>query len=249
MPAKWQQWMPFYIEAFLSSSSVQAMAPAARLGYICLLLRSWQSEDCTISSDPLALAEDSTLGDKQWAIHGPRILRKFDSVGESGRLRNAACYDRWLEAKRVFESRKQAAQKTNAARSAHGDRNGSVAHEERSADTRTTVVPVDVSVPISVNGDSGSELTLANWLFEELGIATDNSTRQIAADAVRLVAKEGGTTRTAAEFILHAARDALAAGEVVNRFWFTDRRYAGQKAKKTSRQRRIDEWRPADETG
>lgn len=85
--------------------------------------------------------------------------------------------------------------------------------------------------------DSGSELALAAWLFEEAGIVGDNSTRRIAAEAIRLLAKEGGTMQTAAQFILTIAKRAIAEGETINRFWFTDQRYRPQKPQKTRRER------------
>src|ERR1700678_549405 len=105
MPAKWQQWMPFRIDAFKGSPAVQAMHPCARIGYLYLLARAWQTDDCTVSSDALQLAEDSGLGDELWALHSPRILRKFEAVNGNGRLRNQVCFEEWSEAKRIYERR------------------------------------------------------------------------------------------------------------------------------------------------
>jgi len=102
MAAKWQQWIPFHIDRFMASLTVQAMHPAARWGYWCLITRPWQSEDCTVSADPLDLAAESSLGDELWSVHGARILRKFDLM-ENGRLRNQICYEEWEEARRIFE--------------------------------------------------------------------------------------------------------------------------------------------------
>jgi hypothetical protein len=116
MPAKWQQWMPFQIDRFKASPSVRAMHPAARIGYLYLLACQWQSADCSIPSDPLTLAEMSELGDELWAAHGPRILRKFEPVNGDGTLRNAVCYGEWLEAKRIFDARRVAADRTNQLR-------------------------------------------------------------------------------------------------------------------------------------
>jgi hypothetical protein len=117
MAAKWQQWIPFHIDRFMASLSVQAMHPAARWGYWCLITRQWQSEDCSITSDPLELAELSGLGDELWTAHGSRILRKFQPL-EDGKLRNPVCYDEWLEAKRVYDKRRESADRTNTERSA-----------------------------------------------------------------------------------------------------------------------------------
>lgn len=73
--------------------------------------------------------------------------------------------------------------------------------------------------------DSGSELGFAYWLLEEAGIPSCWSDRQIVAEAIRMLVKEGGTMQEAAGFILHQAKNAVAAGERVNRFWFSDQRY------------------------
>ncbi|HEV2174011.1 MAG TPA: hypothetical protein VGR71_10605 [Nitrospira sp.] len=104
MPAKWQRWMPFEIDAFRGSPSVQAMHPAARAGYLYLLADSWQTDDCAISNDAIELADRSGLGDELWAIHGPRILRKFETVEGTNKIRNAALFTRWLEAKAVYDA-------------------------------------------------------------------------------------------------------------------------------------------------
>ncbi len=131
MAERWQQWMPFHIDKFRGSPEVQAMHPAARLGYIYLLASAWQSDDCTVSSDPMDLATESGLGDELWAVHGPRILRKFAVAG--GRLQNAVLLREWAEARKVFEKRKSGAVRTNSARSAGAERTQTA----RPADTQT----------------------------------------------------------------------------------------------------------------
>jgi hypothetical protein len=91
---------------------------------------------------------------------------------------------------------------------------------------------------------SGNELMLANWLLEEANVPADNGTRRVAADAIRLLAKEGGTTHTAAQFILEAAVQAVADGDTINRFWFTDKKYKPQKPVKTKREKqREQQWK------
>lgn len=126
MAAKWQRWIPLDIDAFRGSPAVQAMHPAARIGYLYLLLDAWQTEDCTIPNDPIELADRSGLGDDLWAANGVRILRKFTPAIDSatgavmaGRLRNEVEFAKWLDAKRIFDSRKNAADRTNIARSPH----------------------------------------------------------------------------------------------------------------------------------
>lgn len=137
MPAKWQRWMPFEIDAFKGSPAVQAMPPAARLGYWYLLSDAWQTDDCTIPSDPIDLADRSGLGDELWAIHGPRILRKFSPIENTGRLRNEAEFERWSDAKRIYDARQNAADRTNKQRSPSRSPSADRADPARSLDTRT----------------------------------------------------------------------------------------------------------------
>lgn len=136
MAARWQQWMPFHIDRFRGSPDVQAMHPAARWGYLSLLASAWQSEDCTLSSDPIDLASASGLGDELWKQYGPRILKKFRSDGH-GHLKNYVLEEEWLEAKRIFEARVSAAKSTNASRSPHAHRTVTDGIAPRSADTIT----------------------------------------------------------------------------------------------------------------
>ena len=84
--------------------------------------------------------------------------------------------------------------------------------------------------------DSGSEFMLATNLLEEIGVPADPGLVRIAAECIRLLAKEGGTIQTAAEYILDAGRRAQEQGEIINRFWFTDQRYRPREATKTRRQ-------------
>jgi hypothetical protein len=80
--------------------------------------------------------------------------------------------------------------------------------------------------------DAGSELAFAYWLLEELSVPSCWSDRQIVAEAIRMQAKEGGTMQDAAGFILHQAKNAVAAGERVNRFWFSDQKYKPKPGKR-----------------
>ncbi len=115
MTERWQQWMPFHIDRFRGSPDVQAMHPIARLGYIMLLASAWQTHDCALDNDPEVLSIASSLGDELWAIHAPRILRKFAMV--DGKLRNDVLFKEWSEAKRIYEKRSESAMRTNSIRS------------------------------------------------------------------------------------------------------------------------------------
>ena len=104
------------IDALKASPSVQGMHPSARAGYVWLLLDAWQSDDCTIPSDPMDLADKSGLGDELWNAHGIRILRKFERVDGSDRLRNLPQYERWQAAKAAYGKKQEAAHRTNEIR-------------------------------------------------------------------------------------------------------------------------------------
>jgi hypothetical protein len=225
---------------------VRAMEPVARYGYLELLLTQWQSEDCSISADPLDLADASGLGDVLWEKLSARIVRNFEIL-PSGRLRNAVCFEEWQEAKNIFEENRQArseAGKRGAnARWGHADAIAkpsppmAIAKENHGKKCLTgTVTGTETKggKGAPLNPDEGSELALAHWLLEECGAVADNGTRRVAAEAIRLLAKEGGTVKSAADFILHAARDALQQGAVINRFWFSDQKYRPQSAKAES---------------
>ena len=254
MPAKWQQWMPLDIDAFRGSPSVQAMGLAA-LGYLYLLMSAWQTEDCTIPSDPIELAEMSGLGDELWAVHGPRLLRKFERSADGDRLRNLVLYEKWKDARRIYERRSSAADHTNASRSPSRKATVTVTEASRSADTHAHV-PARVPVPVVVSVEPSQVQNLppparedqppiaeASWvelgfggrLCEDLGVVADGSTRRIAAESVRMLAAEGGTAETAFIFILEAGKQAVARGEVINRFWFTDQRYRPQAPRRGAR--------------
>ena len=200
MAAKWQQWIPFHIDRFMASLSVQAMHPAARWGYWCLITRQWQSEDCTISPDPLELSELSGLGDELWEAHGSRILRKFQTL-EDGRLRNLVCYEEWLEAKRVYDKRRESADRTNTERSSSRSpqrsplENGSVTDgaPSRRAYTRTgqdstgedkTIQNRDRTLPL-VGSNRTSDFSSLGSIFKTLpmpsGPLPQNKSAAIAA--------------------------------------------------------------------
>lgn len=94
MTKRSREWFPFYIDEFCGSPAVRAMDPAARAGYVYLLARQWESPDCSLSSDPMDLAESAGMDDEMWALYGPCILRNFVSCGNS-RIRNESLYEKW----------------------------------------------------------------------------------------------------------------------------------------------------------
>lgn len=117
---------------------MQRMSNSAFKGYIALLSAQWQSDDGTLPHDMHELAEKSRLSDADWEDSCTSILRKFTSI-EGNRLRNEVCFQKWLDAKTIFEARQASAKKTNTvtARSPHGHRTVRKRSPGRSADTRT----------------------------------------------------------------------------------------------------------------
>jgi uncharacterized protein YdaU (DUF1376 family) len=107
--------MPFEIDAFKASSFVQRSESVARLGYIYLLTAQWQTDECSLPGDDQELFEMCGLTADEWAQHKDRILKKFISL-PGGRLRNQAGFEKWSEAKRITESRRDGALKGNAIR-------------------------------------------------------------------------------------------------------------------------------------
>jgi uncharacterized protein YdaU (DUF1376 family) len=166
------------------------------MGYLYLLASAWQTDDCTISDDPLDLASMSGLGDDLWAQYCPRILRKFQCDEIGGRLYNPVLREEWSEAKRIFEARSAAARKTTETRSpskkstvtvgkSNGHRTVSERRPSRSADTITgtgtetptetrasTLAVTSSEVPAGVfelplPGEQG-EWSVPQGLFDEL---------------------------------------------------------------------------------
>ncbi|HEY1742072.1 MAG TPA: hypothetical protein VGG18_02830 [Granulicella sp.] len=130
MAERWQQWMPFYIDRFRGSMDMQALGPMGRSGFIYLLATAWQTDDCTLPADPAKLATASGFSEEEWALYAPRILEKFEQVGD--RLRNQVLFKEWTAARDIFEKRRSGAERTNS-RSPRAAR----AHTARSADTGT----------------------------------------------------------------------------------------------------------------
>ena len=94
------------------------MHPAARSGYLYLIASAWQTDDCTVSGDPLDLAVESGLGDELWVVHGPRIMRKFYPVGD--RMQNDVIFAEWLDTKAAWDRKHLTPDELTEKRSAAG---------------------------------------------------------------------------------------------------------------------------------
>jgi uncharacterized protein YdaU (DUF1376 family) len=147
--AKWQQWMPWYIDRFMASRYVQDMHPSAQMGYLYLIAAQWQSDDCCLPDDEEDLAVLSGL--KKWNLwteFSKAILRQFPKT-ESGKRQNAVCSGLWLEAKRIFEAR-QSGRK--------GKTHTSVKHQSsKKSDTRTVTGTVTRTKEQKPSGKPGAD--------------------------------------------------------------------------------------------
>jgi hypothetical protein len=78
---------------------------------------------------------------------------------------------------------------------------------------RQTAPPPATETLRAINPDAGEELMAAVWFFEEPGVPSDFGMRNLAAQAIRMQAKEWGGMQPAAERILARARKAKSEGE------------------------------------
>jgi DNA-binding MarR family transcriptional regulator len=78
----------------------------------------------------------------------------------------------------------------------------------------------------------GEEMQAAIWLFNKLGAPSDHQTRDLAAQAIRIQAREWSGIQQAAQKILEAAKAAKSAGETRWRFWFADAGYLRKSTRK-----------------
>jgi uncharacterized protein YdaU (DUF1376 family) len=236
LSAKWQQWMPLHIDRFLGSPAVQSMSPAAQMGYLRLLMTSWQSEDCTVSSDPLDLAENSGLGDDLWTQHSARILRKFSSVDGNGKLRNSVCYEEWREAKRIFEARKAAAIKTTEIRSPRHNHTVTVdnSYANRTVTDTSPLRSAD-TITLTLTGTEQEKQELSDR--EAIEILYKAYPRHTAPDAARKAIEKALKKKSFDELLCsveiysaHVAKE-ISEGKMEKRFiphpstWFNQGRY------------------------
>ena len=115
MAERWQQWMPFHIDRWRGSVHVQAMRPAARIGYLYLLASAWQSDDCSLCDDYEELQVQAGLDDEEWKENSEKILRRF-TKREDGRFVNAVLLSEWTQAEEKFKGNQARAEATNRKR-------------------------------------------------------------------------------------------------------------------------------------
>lgn len=215
-------WLAFYPKDFLSSAKVQGMPHAARSIYLHLLFRSWGTEDCSIPSDTQSLMENSETTREEWETYGPLVLRNFVTT-EAGKLRNLRLYREWSYAREIHEKRRAASIKANQTRW----------HSPNEEPLQADLIPNTHNGAKAVNPAAvGEEMEAATRIFEQLGIAADYGTREITAQTIRLRAASDPTSEgilAAERWLLGAARADQAAGETINRFYFSDQKYLHKK--------------------
>jgi hypothetical protein len=92
--------------------------------------------------------------------------------------------------------------------------------------------------------DSGSELALASWVFEEANVPCDNSMVRYGGECIRKLAREAGVSyRDAAQVILEAMKLAIRDGTRITRFWLADQEYKPGQPKKTSKRAELEQER------
>jgi len=118
---RWQQWMPFHIDRWRGSVHVQAMRPAARIGYLYLLASAWQSDGCSLCDDDEGLRIQAGLDDAEWKMNSATILRRF-TKNEDGRLVNVVLLSEWKRAEEKFKTNQARAETTNRKRATNAGR-------------------------------------------------------------------------------------------------------------------------------
>lgn len=135
------------------------------------------------------------------------------------------------DATKMLATRKQLATPEESRGEAEAEAEG-----DASASAPPTLTP---ALPMA-DPDSGGELALAAWVLEEAGVPGEAPVIRIAAECIRLQAREGGALREAAGFIAHKAKEARSRGDTVNRFWFSDQRYRPQAVPMSRKQRQLE---------
>jgi uncharacterized protein YdaU (DUF1376 family) len=207
---------------------VQALHPTARAGYVWLLMRQWDTEDCSLANNPATLAANAGLSAADWKTHGPEILKRFDHT-DNGRLRNAVCFEAWTNVGAAYEAQRLAAERTNAKR--WGNQSVTDPPTESVTDPPTeSVTDNNPEIHINgkaVNGAAQTPKTMAARLMQLLGLAAGDYDLNMVAQVIAFEARAAHMEpEEAARFLLQAAQSAIERGETVNTFWFKDRKFA-----------------------
>lgn len=179
----------FYVDAWLSSSSIAAMSPAQEGAYIHLLALCWSNARLALTGDPGKLALMSRLnGD--WAALGPEILTNFVEHPIDG--------PGWLTNTKLIEVRYNSMLHA-AAGQAGGKRSGKQNASETASETQPSHLS-SLSSPLSADGlqlasskraPSPDGLGLARFLHSELVRVRPNepASKQVGAELERRLVK------------------------------------------------------------
>ena len=245
MATKTDIWMPLYIGDYLADTSHLTAEQSG--AYLHLLMHYWRKGPFPPDANFCAIAK--LTGPDASSIAQALLLEFFTMNGDGY----------WHQKRQDIERQKWqqkkigATEKAAKAAAARWKDAPSIASSNPQAMLQPCPLPLPSPLPLSkpsaatktAASDSGSELQLAAWLFEEANVPCDNKMVEVCGDCIRKLAKEAGIGyKDAADIILAAARAAIQDGQCITRFWLTDQKYKPQKPKKSERQNRIDAWEP-----
>lgn len=138
---------PFYVQDWLSSSSVGALTFAEKGAYIELLVRMWEHSDgrdgCYLPADDDYLARLLKVSKRQWRqlrmvlVEGPSAV--FDVIED--RLVNRRLTKEWEHAQDISKKRSNAGKSSAASRNASSRANTGSTHVEQTNEQTTSDVP------------------------------------------------------------------------------------------------------------
>ena len=196
------------------------MCSTAKWGYMALLMRSWESEECSLPNQEKSLQENSGMTVEEWSKYGAQILENFIVI-ENKQIRNQVCYDHWLKCGTAYEARRIAAEQTNAKRW------GGRVVTDTVTDTVTENNLDNHNSAKNVNFAVVDAKTTAIRLMKLLGLAVGKYDIDIISQVITLEAEAAHTDlEEVGKFLFQAGQGAIARGEVVNAFWFKDRKFA-----------------------
>jgi hypothetical protein len=163
MAERWQQWMPHDIDSWQGSANVQALSDLAYRAVHNLILDMWKQVDCALPDEDRELAKRSRVAGR-WNECRDEVMDYFTDRTEDGKITHRVTRKKWSEAHEIYEKRQQAAKKTNASRSVHGDRDG-----DRIGDR-------DVSAPLTPrNADTGTQTRTQTSTRTEVQVSKTSS--------------------------------------------------------------------------
>lgn len=100
-------YMPFYVDDWLSSDTVEGFTLEQQAAYLRLLLRQWKAKDGLLPKDEKTLRRWSGLGTRWSKLGRPIVARCF--VERDGGLLNLRCRELWEKARETSAHNRDAA--------------------------------------------------------------------------------------------------------------------------------------------